>query len=568
MNWVMAATLVCGTSLFTACSVDDIPLPSQPTIESFETITFTEDDLTDGTYYYKLFVSDKTMDYSSVKGEDGLSYGADTDDWIVCVPVDYPLSPVARLILEQVTAVPGNTPVLIRTRKPQTYMVKSDIAPASVKAPAVNMLTVASEDMMIDGFTNYGALLVEGKNGVFFNATYRVKDVPAGSIYLALTYSKHLNLAYYIFVRPAEPVLFYPDSESPAVDAKNILATRPYTDGKINLTLTNARVFYVWNHFDGDCMYAGYVLLEDESAGICLSYSMQEYPGLANKVKAGDVLNGTIELEAYLSDGYQALQPTKKALENFESTVTKSAGTAVPTLLYPGFDNADFLATLDCRYIRINDVSIMNDGQKYSDHSNQTIDLSDIVPGCTSYIQDIFSTLTDYYTRPVPLIEGTKVDITGFMNVYPDGLLYTFVPFAITTPVTVGSEGYATFSSDNMLDFTNSGIQAYIAVADGTAIKLQRVEKVPAGTGVLLCAKGGTKEDVSVVADATDDVSGNVLRVATSDMDGAALQAAGAYILGYENGVAGFYKADANASLKAGQCYLTTEGANDLDILL
>ena len=54
-------------------------------------------------------------------------------------------------------------------------------------------------------------------------------------------------------------------------------------------------------------------------------------------------------------------------------------------------------------------------------------------------------------------------------------------------------------------------------------------------------------------------MSGNLLQVATADMDAAALQAAGACILGYEGGVPGFYKAGSNSSLKAGQCYLTAE---------
>ena len=562
-NWVFAATLVCGACVFTACTVnDDNPVGPSDEWLSSETVVITEDDLTDGTYYYKLFVSNKSIDYSSVKGEDGKSYGADTDEWIVCVPTDYPLSPEARLILEQVTAVPANTPVLIRAKKPQAYMVKSDVAPASVKAPAVNMLAVATEDMKLDGDANSGALLVKGKSGVYFKATFsRKATISAGGIYLALTPSKHLNLALYILLGHTEPVLYYPGNESPAVNAENILATRPYTEGKINLKLNNAKVFYIWDNFDGDCIYSGYVLLEDKSAAICLSYSFQEYLGLASMVKPGDVLNGTIELEAYLTDGIQCLQPTKEALENFEATVTKTSGASVPTLLYPGFSDADFLTTLDCRHIRINGVSITNDGQKYNDHSNQIFDISDILPGCKPYIQDIYATFADNYARPVPVVEGTKVDITGLMNVYPDGL-YTFVPFTITTPVSVGSEGYATFSSDNRLDFTNSGIHAYIAVADGSGVSFKRVNKVPAGTGVLLRAEGGATEDVSVVAKETDDVTENILQVATSDMDAAALQAAGAYILTNEGGVVGFHKAGSSDSLKAGQCYLTVEGGN------
>ena len=563
MHWVMATILVCGVTVFTACSSDDDPEPPQPPIESFETITFTEDDLTDGTYYYKLFVSDKTMDYSSVKGEDGLNYGDNADDWIVCVPTDLLLGYAAKTILEQVTAVPENTPVLIRAKKPQSYSVKTDVDPASVKAPSANMLAVAKEDLRLNFVNNFGAKLVLMNNGIFFtNKSLKDRNVAAGDVYMFLTEEQDMNLYYYLLLDYPDPILLFPGSEPPAVDVENCVGTRDYTDGKINLKLTNARVTLAWENADEDIVTLGTVMIEDETAAVTVSYFLQWHPGLASKVAVGDVLNGTIELEACMVGGVPAYVPTQKALDNFEATVTRTPGTAVPTLLYPGFADADFLATLDCRYIRVNDVSVTKGDGLYE--NNQVIDLSSIVPGCIPYMLDFYNSYVNHYYKTIPLVEGAKVDVSGFVNVYPDGS-YIFTPMSITTPVAVGTEGYSTFSSDNMLDFTNSGIQAYIAVADGSTITFRRVEKVPAGAGVLLCATGGAKEDVSVVVETADEVSGNVLRVATSDMDGAALQAAGACILGYENGVAGFYKADANASLKAGQCYLTAEAAIVLD---
>ena len=557
--WVLAAILVSGASFFSACSINDSPVSAQPSTESFETINITEDDLTDGTYYYKLFVSDKTMDYSSVKGEDGLYYGDNADDWIVCVPTNYLLGYAAKAVMEQVTAVPENTPVLIRVKKPQTYSVRSEVDPASVKAPSANMLAVAEEDITLDGYSECGAKLVERENGVCFYAwMFKETSVAAGDIYMPLTEAQNTNLGLYLLLGYSDPILLFPDGESPAVNVENCFGVRAYTEGKINLKLSNAKVTMAWESADEDIIDNGLVMIEDESAAVTVSYFLQWFPGLASKVAVGDVLNGTIELEVLLQDGIPVYTPTQKALDNFETTVTRTAGTAVPTLLYPDFADADFLATLDCRYIRVNGVSVTKGDGLYN--SNQVIDLSSIVPGCIPYMLDAFSVYNEYYWNPVSLVEGAKVDICGFISVYPDGS-YTFNPTSITTPVTVGSEGYATFSSDNTLDFTHSSIQAYIAVADGSAITFKHVNKVPAGTGVLLCAKGGATEDVSVVAKTTDDVSGNVLHIAASDMDSAALQAAGAYILGYEGGVAGFYQADGNASLKAGQCYLTAEGA-------
>ena len=345
----MAATLVCGATVLTSCvSNDDNSVVNPDGLNSTVTINITEDDLTDGTYYYKLFVSDKTMDYSSVKGEDGLSYGADTDEWIVCVPTNYLLGYAAKIILEQVTAVPKNTPVLIRAKKPQAYSVKADVDPASVKAPSANMLAVAKEDLRLNFVNNFGAKLVLMNNGIFFtNKSLKDRNVAAGDVYMFLTEEQDMNLYYYLLLDYPDPILLFPGSEPPAVDVENCVGTRDYTDGKINLKLTNARVTLAWENADEDIVTLGTVMIEDETAAVTVSYFLQWHPGLASKVAVGDVLNGTIELEACMVGGVPAYVPTQKALDNFEATVTRTPGTAVPTLLYPGFADADFLATLD-----------------------------------------------------------------------------------------------------------------------------------------------------------------------------------------------------------------------------
>ena len=77
--------------------------------------------------------------------------------------------------------------------------------------------------------------------------------------------------------------------------------------------------------------------------------------------------------------------------------------------------------------------------------------------------------------------------------------------------VTVGNLSYATFASDNALDFTGSNIKAFYATesAAGT-LSFTQVNKVPADTGVLLYADGGATVDVPVFTGAADAVTNNV----------------------------------------------------------
>ena len=79
-----------------------------------------------------------------------------------------------------------------------------------------------------------------------------------------------------------------------------------------------------------------------------------------------------------------------------------------------------------------------------------------------------------------------------------------------TESVTVGNLSYATFASDNALDFTGTGIQAFYATVSGTTLTFTEITKVPANTGVLLYADGGATEDVPVLTGAADNVASNV----------------------------------------------------------
>ncbi len=124
--------------------------------------------------------------------------------------------------------------------------------------------------------------------------------------------------------------------------------------------------------------------------------------------------------------------------------------------------------------------------------------------------------------------------------------------------VTVTDAGYATFASDNALDFTGSSIKAFFATesAAGT-LSFTQVNKVPAGTGVLLYAKGGATVDVPVFTGAADDVTGNVFKrgagakVTYEDNDQN-------YILFNGDDGIGFYKAN-NNNVATNRAYIHVE---------
>ncbi|MBQ9187079.1 MAG: hypothetical protein IJ144_04545 [Prevotella sp.] len=84
------------------------------------------------------------------------------------------------------------------------------------------------------------------------------------------------------------------------------------------------------------------------------------------------------------------------------------------------------------------------------------------------------------------------------------------LPFDTEIDVTVSDLGYATFSWPRDLDFTNAGVQAFIATEANDNLLLQPVEKVPAGTGIVLKGDAGTYNP-QTIDEATDDVSGNLL---------------------------------------------------------
>ena len=134
-------------------------------------------------------------------------------------------------------------------------------------------------------------------------------------------------------------------------------------------------------------------------------------------------------------------------------------------------------------------------------------------------------------------------------------------------PVTVSAAGLATFANDYALDFTNvENLEAYIAKENGTTIELEKVNKVPANTGVLLRAKNSATDfNVPVTTAAADDVAGNIF-VRGTDAAVATGEGPYNYVLGKHDGVVGFYKAGGMV-VATNKAYLqTTIAAARIDV--
>ena len=141
---------------------------------------------------------------------------------------------------------------------------------------------------------------------------------------------------------------------------------------------------------------------------------------------------------------------------------------------------------------------------------------------------------------------------------------FTLTSYTPIESVTVTDAGYATYASDNALDFTDSDIKAYIAKANGTTgVKFERIKKVPANTGVLLYYEGATTERIPVFDGADpDEVTGNVFVRGTGASVASVVETTKHnYILNKVSGVVGFYKA-AGQTVATNRAYIQiNEGA-------
>ena len=117
---------------------------------------------------------------------------------------------------------------------------------------------------------------------------------------------------------------------------------------------------------------------------------------------------------------------------------------------------------------------------------------------------------------------------------------------SVSLNTTVTTLGYASFSWPKALDFTNSGLTAYVVTScSDTSMHLEPVTKVPANTGLILKGTAGSENSYPLETtddDELDDVSENML---TSNTTGSyTVTTDNVYVLSnLDDGKPGFYLA-------------------------
>ena len=126
--------------------------------------------------------------------------------------------------------------------------------------------------------------------------------------------------------------------------------------------------------------------------------------------------------------------------------------------------------------------------------------------------------------------------------------------------IEMNNYGLATYASDYNLNYSSvSGLEAYIARDNEGTIELQKVNQVPAGTGVLLRATNSTSSfTVPIVINAVGKVTGNLfVRGEGTAVASGTGSGPYNYILNVVNDQIGFYRAN-NQTVATNRAYLHT----------
>lgn len=186
-----------------------------------------------------------------------------------------------------------------------------------------------------------------------------------------------------------------------------------------------------------------------------------------------------------------------------------------------------------------------NNGVRVGDNTNSTFTVSN-----EGYL------VHDGTSRYVGIYNSADWRCYTSINSNITGQSFAFYKQVTKESVTITSDGLATYVSDFDLDYTGKSISAYIAKEEAGKIKMYQVNKVPAGTGVLLKADGGATVDIPVTTEATDDVTGNLFKRGN---DKAVANGSNPYnyILNNIGGTVGFYRANMQTVAK-NRAYLQT----------
>ena len=552
-----------GMQAFQPVSIEVVP--EEPAAPTSVTATIPST-ITDGTSYYTTFSSTLPLDLSEVEGlkayvATSLAYDAKALDGIGAL--------VANLV--EVGKVPANTGLLLVGTEAKDYTIP--VAEGEVPLDVENRLIAAVEDVQSNTVKNpYRLTLSYGV--VSFDSPWN-ETLPAGTAYLSLTDSEQYDAYGFVGLKFTSGD---GDDDTPATDEpaeyENIAALKAATDaGEAKLKLVNAQITYIGtSHDDWSDTDQENIVIEDATGAFLLQDA-----GLADFVKAGDILNGTLNLK--VESAWSIISFTGSST-TLLSDLKQGSGTVTPLDLSDDVTLLSYLANSDWRLAKFTGATVSVDHGTYGDDVYfNLVELGDKFP-----VQDLLGTNLE---TPA---EGAKVNVVGYIyslygmqafqpvsiEVVPEEpAAPTSVTATIPSTITDGTSYYTTFSSTLPLDLSEvEGLKAYVVKSltydskandglGGIVANLVEVDKAPANTGLLLVGTEATDYTVPVAeGEVTLDVENRLIAV---DADVQSNTLTNPYKLSFSYGEISFVNLWSTETFAAGTAYLSLTASEDDD---
>ena len=191
----------------------------------------------------------------------------------------------------------------------------------------------------------------------------------------------------------------------------------------------------------------------------------------------------------------------------------------------------------DMFYLNLDDFTIYGVAAPAGDWisataEEETLALTDLTPG-TEYEWQVQGILTDGTT------EWSEMS--------------SFTTLEAAASVTIGATGYTTFVAPSDVSFPSDVTAFIVTSTTETAVVMEAVESIPAGTAVVVKGAAGTY--YLDAASSTDDVTGNLLLAS----DGTVVGAPNIYALANKDKGVGFYPVASTVTIPEGKAYLEIE---------
>ena len=192
--------------------------------------------------------------------------------------------------------------------------------------------------------------------------------------------------------------------------------------------------------------------------------------------------------------------------------------------------------------------------------------------GSTTVASGSLNGSNDYVFSSSSTVRGTKLTVT--VTNIKKGVAFYYIEYKYVTPVseevTVTDAKYATYCSENKLNFAGTGVAAYMAKSNGSGVELTEITDgiVPGGAGVVLYSEtAGNYTIPTTTATATFYNANTAKNELLGITERSLISAAGEdgktnYILSNEASGIGFYRAaEEGAYLRANRAYLSTSAS-------